>query len=84
MAKRLVLEQHDLCTIWSTENIVSGLMEENGLLFFFFLSPKDISVSLLDAKFPVFFYTKRTAAGVRQCCSSCPGDPALAMNYRGC
>lgn len=57
MAKRLVLEQHDLCTIWSTENIVSGLMEENGLVFFF-LSLKDISVSLLDGKFPVFFYTK--------------------------
>lgn len=44
MAKRLVLEQHDLCTIWSTENIVSGLMEENGFVFFF--SPLRIFQSL--------------------------------------
>lgn len=59
--KRLVLEQHDLGTIWSAENIVSGLMGE----WVATPPPQDISVSLLDSEFPEFFHTKSTAAGGR-------------------
>lgn len=76
MAKRLVLNsvtyvpfgvQGTLCQTWCGRVVCFPL--------------KDISVSPLDAKFPVFLYTKGLAVGTRQCYSSCPSHPAMAMNY---
>lgn len=77
--KHLVLEQHDLGTIWSTENIVSGLLGESGsppLLHRIFQSLSWIQSSLCSS-------TQKAQQQVGGYSShSC--DPALAMSYQCC